>query len=441
LATLGLGLLAAALINLVSASSAAPPVDPAHMPLVGEGPTDRVALNGAWVVARDPADQGEAQGWPAGNFPGQQVRVPYVVNATPITGPGGVTNYKGSIAWFRTSFSVARAGVYALRFESVNYRARVWLDGKRLGGHSGEYLPFELRFRTTAGAHTLVVRDDYRSPDLMAREGFHRTWFNFGGINREVTLRPIGDSELINPTLQTRLAPASDGSVAAIVNVDVYVRNNGGQRAIAVTGTLANGDHTINLAFPSVTLAPGRSTLVHALATVENPALWAPGHPSLYDLDLKVGDESEYRARVGLRQIESYGGRLYLNGKRRRSARAPRRGRHRRLAGNRPGRLARQLELGRQAPDAARRAARAVDRPPGAAAPVDHRLEPRQRGRRQRASRWPDPLHRGDRRSTAPARPGATRGGRRLGPAPTAPGRADVRQRRRDRRDELPRLV
>jgi beta-galactosidase/beta-glucuronidase len=150
----------------------------------------------------------------------------------------------------------------------------------------------------------------------MAREGFHRTWFNFGGINREVTLRAIGDSELINPKLQTRLAPASDGSVAAIVNVNVYVRNNTRQRAIAVTGTLADGDQTINLAFPPVTLAPGASTLVHALTTVNNPALWAPGHPSLYDLDLKVGDETEYRARVGLREIQSFGGRLYLNGKR-----------------------------------------------------------------------------------------------------------------------------
>src|SRR6266851_153151 len=78
LAILGVVLLAAALINLVSSSSAAPPVDPAHLPLVGEGPTNRVALNGAWVVARDPADQGEAQGWGAGSFPGQQVHVPYV---------------------------------------------------------------------------------------------------------------------------------------------------------------------------------------------------------------------------------------------------------------------------------------------------------------------------------------------------------------------------
>src|SRR5947209_9165326 len=265
LAILGVGLLAAALINLVSASSAAPGVDPAHLPLISEGPTNRAALNGVWAVARDPSDTGETQGWPAGGFAGQPVHVPYVVNATPITGPAGVTNYDGSIAWFRTTFTVPKTGVYALRFESVNFRARVWVDGRHIGGHSGEYLPFELRFPATAGPHTLVVRDDFRSPNEMAREGFHRTWFNFGGINGEVTLRPVGPSELVNPTLQTRLAPASDGSVAAIVNVDVLVRNNAPQRAVGVTGTLSNGDQNIALNFPNVTLAPGRSTLVHAL--------------------------------------------------------------------------------------------------------------------------------------------------------------------------------
>lgn len=316
LAILGVVLLAAALIDLVSTSSAAPKVDPAHLPLISEGPTDRVALNGAWGVALDPGDRGLAQGWQAGNFAGREVHVPYVVNPTPITGPGGVENYRGSIAWYRTTFDVPKTGNYVLRFESVNYRARVWVDGHHVGGHSGEYLPFELRFPTTAGRHTLVVRTDFRSPDTMAREGFHRTWFNFGGINGDVTLRPVDRSELINPTLQTRLAPASDGSVAAIVNVTVFVRNNAPARELAVSGTLSNGDQSIGLPFPKVTLPPGRSALVHALVTVNNPSLWAPGHPSLYDLDLKVGDETEYRARVGLRQISSAGGRLYLNGKR-----------------------------------------------------------------------------------------------------------------------------
>ena len=55
-----------------------------------------------------------------------------------------------------------RAGDYAIRFESVNHRASVWVDGRRVVRHTGAYLPFEARVRLSAGAHTLVVRADWR---------------------------------------------------------------------------------------------------------------------------------------------------------------------------------------------------------------------------------------------------------------------------------------
>ena len=45
----------------------------------------------------------------------------------------------------RTSRPPAGAATdWVLRFESVNYRATVWLNGRRVGSHSGGYLPFEV---------------------------------------------------------------------------------------------------------------------------------------------------------------------------------------------------------------------------------------------------------------------------------------------------------
>jgi hypothetical protein len=65
------------------------------------------------------------------------------------------------------------------------------------------------------GRHVLVVRADWRSPRAMKADAWGRAWFNFGGINREVTLRRLGPSELDAPGIRTRLAP--DG--AALVTV------------------------------------------------------------------------------------------------------------------------------------------------------------------------------------------------------------------------------
>ncbi len=95
----------------------------------------------------------------------------------------------------------AQAGTYALDFQSANYLASVWVDGRALGSHKGSYLPFELRAHLAAGTHTVVVRTDWRDPAQQSREGFHRTWFNWGGLDGEVDVRAIGESELSEPEI------------------------------------------------------------------------------------------------------------------------------------------------------------------------------------------------------------------------------------------------
>ena len=114
--------------------------------------------------------------------------------------------FEGSVASFSTAFGLPASGDYAIRFESVNHKAVVWLDGRLVARHTGAYLPFEVRAHLSAGRHRLVVRADWRDPLRMRDEGWHRTWFNFGGLAREVTIRPLGASELDSPGVVTRVA-------------------------------------------------------------------------------------------------------------------------------------------------------------------------------------------------------------------------------------------
>ena len=200
-------------------------------PVEADGQVGAVMLSD-WVVRRDPGSQGTALGWASGGFSGTPVQVPSVVRPHPILGSAGARNYAGSVAWYRTRFEAARTGHYALRFESVNHHATVWVDGRHVGGHVGTYLPFELHFTATSGAHTVVVRVDWRSPALQSSEGFHRTWFNFGGINRPVSVRPLGPSQLFTPALQTRLEPTGAGQ-RALVTVSVVTHNSTAARRLA----------------------------------------------------------------------------------------------------------------------------------------------------------------------------------------------------------------
>jgi hypothetical protein len=292
--TAAMAVLALLASGLVSRAGGMPPRDPApHAPVVVTGATGRQALDGPWMVR-------------VAGGPPRRVRPPYSPNASSVTGPEGERSYEGATATYRTTVRVPADGDYAIRFESVHHRAVVELDGRVVARHTGAYLPFEARVRLRAGDHALLVRADWRSPERMKRAAWHRSWFNFGGVNREVTVRRLGASEVDAPAITTRL----DRDGAAIVDVAARVRNRSAARSLRLTGTLGGSP----LRFAPLRLGPGRAGWARTELRVPRPELWAPGHPALYDLALDVPGESGWRGRVGLRELRWDGGRLRLNG-------------------------------------------------------------------------------------------------------------------------------
>jgi hypothetical protein len=316
-------LVACIALAAAAASAQAPPGEAQ----IGEGPGGRTALT-RWTLALDPGNRGLARGWQRGGFAGRGVSVPNDVDPIHVKGRAGQRNYAGSVAWYRTSVTAPVAGTYAFAFASANFKATAYLDGKAIVAHRGSYLPFDGRASLSAGAHTLVVRIDWRDPGAQSKQGFHRTWFNWGGLNGQVTMRPIGESELSEASVQTALADDTrdvrSGGLTT-VTVGVHVRNNGPTRAIAPQGRLiggAAGTQSIPIQFPAQTVAQRQSVAMQTSVKIAGAALWSPGHPSLYTLSLSVPEpgatvpESSYSARVGLRQLTWHDGLLLLNGRR-----------------------------------------------------------------------------------------------------------------------------
>lgn len=316
--------LAALVACIALAAAAASAQAPPGEAQVGEGPGGRTALT-RWTLALDPGDRGLARGWQRGGFAGRGVSVPNDVDPIHVKGRAGRRNYSGSVAWYRTSVTAPVAGTYAFAFASANFKATAYLDGRAIVSHRGSYLPFEGRASLSAGAHTLVVRIDWRDPGAQSKQGFHRTWFNWGGLNGQVTMRAIGQSELSDASIETSLDPSARDPLVATVEVGVRVRNNGPARAIAPQGTLIGGAgaaQSIPIQFPAQTVAQGQTVAMRTSVEISGPALWSPGHPSLYTLSLAVPEpgatvpESSYSARVGLRQLTWHDGALLLNGRR-----------------------------------------------------------------------------------------------------------------------------
>jgi beta-glucuronidase len=316
--------LAATVVACTLLASSALADTPTPGALYRDGPSGRYLLDGSWYTRADPGDRGVAAGFPrASGLTGWlQTSVPNAANA----GNFSSASYLGGVQWYRKDFSTPSAAARAswvLRFESVNYRATVWLNGHAIGRHTGAYLPFELDARSIRrrGVNRLVVRVDSRRgeldvPSLAERNDgrFVGGWWNYTGILREVYLRRVERLDFSDVLVRPRLPCRT---CAATVTVDALVRNVGRRPTVAAAeGRLAGR----TLVFDPVRVAPGRSRRLRASLRIDNPILWSPESPHLYAVRLVLRDGEgsplqRYDVHTGIRSLELRNGHLLLNGR------------------------------------------------------------------------------------------------------------------------------
>src|SRR5215212_12060463 len=239
----------------------------AGKPWYQDGPGGRILLDGQWLFRADPNDEGLAAGWAAQTDSAgwSATTVPSAWNA----GDDSDASMAGGVGWYRRDFRVpARpAGAdWIVRFESVNYRATVFLNGVQIGRHEAASIPFEIRLthRRRAANH-LVVRVDSRRDGTSLPPGPRGGWWNYGGILREVYLRPV--TQLDISELLTR--PVADDELlvrATLSNLDGHLRRGSVDVRI--------GGRTVSLG--SVRVPPGSSRSVSERVDVSGARLWAP---------------------------------------------------------------------------------------------------------------------------------------------------------------------
>jgi beta-glucuronidase len=310
-----LTLLACALAALPGAASAAD--RPPAKTVAKDGPTGRYLLEGDWLFRDDRGNSGIKSRWYARTSSSGWSRrtVPDAFNANDLSN----RSMGGGIVWYRKDFRLpARASDWLVRFESVRYRAEVWLNGRFIGRHQGAYLPWELRLRgLRRGTNRLVVRVNSRMyetdlpPGKMTIVGApNGGWWNWGGILREVYLRRVNGIDIeraqVLPKLPCRTCDAGIDYRVTVTNYRSRASN------VRVTGTFGSERFTVGAG----RVGAGASRTFSNRLRVSDPHLWSPDDPHLYPVRITAtgGGRADWTLHTGVRSFEVSGGRLLLNG-------------------------------------------------------------------------------------------------------------------------------
>jgi beta-glucuronidase len=213
--------------------------------------------------------------------------------------------YEGTV-WYKKSFDVdllkENEKVF-LYFGAVNYRADVYLNGKKLGMHLGGFTAFN--FEIPSGLlkskdNFLIVKvDNKRFKDEIPT--LNTDWWNYGGITRDVNLVIVPNNFIIDYSIQLAKSSAS----AKDKTIEGWVKFNS---AVHEEVTIEIPE----LKFKKVMNANGDSTGFNF--KLSNLQLWSPEMPKLYRVIISSKSD-KIEDKIGFRTVEVQGKQILLNGK------------------------------------------------------------------------------------------------------------------------------
>jgi len=275
-------------------------------------------LNGKWKIIVDPYENGfynyRYEESAAGYFKNEKAADPsqlveYNFDASDeLYVPGDWNSqmemlkwYEGTI-WYKRSFDYKksekqkRVFVY---FGAVNYKAHIYLNGKKIGEHTGGFTPFnfEITDLLQEKDNYLVVKaDNKRSKDGVPT--LNTDWWNYGGLTRDVQL-----IEVENTFVQDTYIQLKKGSLNEISG---WVQLNGANKSQKIKVCIPDAKVDFETTSDALGLAP--------IAIKTKLILWSPENPKLYKVLVIVGKDT-LEDQIGFRCIETKGHDILLNKK------------------------------------------------------------------------------------------------------------------------------
>jgi len=260
----------------------------------------------------------------------EKVNLPHTPKIEPLI----VNNQWQGNSWYKKEFDLSdnqKNKKLFLKFEAAMNIAEVWVNGKKLAEHYGGYLPFVVDFTAVAKfdqSNTITIKLNNEDSSITGPKPLEKLDFNtYGGLYRNVWFITKNKLHITDAILADK--PASGGifvrysevtDESANINIQTHLRNENDEvQSFVIRQSLMKNDSLINFAeSESFSLQPETDSEFEIDLLVENPRLWSPDYPNLYDLKTEIIQNNqvidEEINRIGIKTMKFVGQDFYLNG-------------------------------------------------------------------------------------------------------------------------------
>lgn len=280
---------------------------------------EHLDLCGLWKFQPDPGKEGEKAAYFEPGYADRRWREVCLPDTFDTAHPD-LASYEGA-GWFRRAVSVPPGWAgkrVVLRFEGVNYHARVWVNGRCVGEHQDGFLPFEFPVQEVirlGEQNVVAVRADNTRLEGEV-PGLQRGWRTYGGILREVELVAMEPVYLEHATVVA--VTASGGGRLALRALARNERAREVEAALSVRVIDDQGQTLARFTSQPILLGAGKEAEFALEGHVPGAQPWSPVSPALYtaEIELSAGGQpvDGQAVRFGFRTIEAREGKLLLNG-------------------------------------------------------------------------------------------------------------------------------
>lgn len=233
-------------------------------------------LNGLWDYAIISGKLGSAPS----DFDGK-ILVPYAIESA-LSGVGKTVG-KDSTLWYRTEMTIDKAlrkGRVLLHFGAVDWQCQVYVNGQQVGSHEGGFDPFSFDitpYLKKGAKQELVVgvwdpTNEGPQPNGKQVVNPHGIWYTpVTGIWQTVWLEGVSETHLVS----TKHTPDIDAGTLTVASTVEGAKAGDQVRVSAWKNGQQLAEQTVDVG-------------ATAVLKIENPALWFPTTPNLYDLKVAV---------------------------------------------------------------------------------------------------------------------------------------------------------